>query len=197
MKTQLLYIANAVSLVAIVVLFILFFSSKKSESEVPVQAEQPAALSIAYVRMDSLLLNYNEYKAMSEELLKQEESARATLNQKATELQRDMEDFQMKIENRAFLTEERARSAQDKIVKKQRKLQELNAKMEQDLLLKQKQMNDKLAATVDSVINKYNQEKGFTFILSTAGSDNILYGEKSLNVTKEVLDLLNAPAETK
>lgn len=194
MKSTILYIVNAVMLVAIVILFVLFFGNKQEEKTVaPVQVE--GGVSVAYVRMDSLLLNYNVYKTMSEELLKQEESARATLNQKAVELQREMEDFQMKLENRAFLSEERARAAQDNIVRKQRSLQELTVKMEQDLVTKQKQMNDQLAATVDSVINVYNSEKGFTFILSTAGTDNILYGEKSLNITNDVLQLLNQPAQ--
>ena len=194
MKSTILYIVNAVMLVAIVILFVLFFGNKQEEKMVaPVQVE--GGVSVAYVRMDSLLLNYNVYKTMSEELLKQEESARATLNQKAVELQREMEDFQMKLENRAFLSEERARAAQDNILRKQRNLQELTVKMEQDLVTKQKQMNDQLAATVDSVINVYNSEKGFTFILSTAGTDNILYGEKSLNITNDVLQLLNQPAQ--
>lgn len=194
MKSTILYIVNAVMLVAIVILFVLFFGNKQEEQTVvPVQVE--GGVSVAYVRMDSLLLNYNVYKTMSEELLKQEESARATLNQKAVELQREMEDFQMKLENRAFLSEERARAAQDNIVRKQRSLQELTVKMEQDLVTKQKQMNDQLAATVDSVINLYNTEKGFTYILSTAGTDNILYGEKSLNITNDVLQLLNQPAQ--
>lgn len=191
---SILYIVNAVMVVAIVILFVLFFSSKQEETPVmPVSVE--GGVSVAYVRMDSLLLNYNVYKTMSEELLKQEESARATLNQKAVELQREMEDFQMKLENRAFLSEERARAAQDNILRKQRNLQELTVKMEQDLVTKQKQMNDQLAATVDSVINVYNSEKGYTFILSTAGTDNILYGEKSLNITNDVLQLLNQPAQ--
>lgn len=194
MKSTILYIVNAVMLVAIVILFVLFFGNKQEEKTVaPVQVE--GGVSVAYVRMDSLLLNYNVYKTMSEELLKQEESARATLNQKAVELQREMEDFQMKLENRAFLSEERARAAQDNILRKQRNLQELTVKMEQDLVTKQKQMNDQLAATVDSVINVYNSERGFTFILSTAGTDNILYGEKSLNITNDVLQLLNQPAQ--
>lgn len=194
MKSTILYIVNAVMLVAIVILFVLFFGNKQEEKTVaPVQVE--GGVSVAYVRMDSLLLNYNVYKTMGEELLKQEESARATLNQKAVELQREMEDFQMKLENRAFLSEERARAAQDNIVRKQRSLQELTVKMEQDLVTKQKQMNDQLAATVDSVINLYNTEKGFTYILSTAGTDNILYGEKSLNITNDVLQLLNQPAQ--
>ncbi len=188
MKTTLLYIINALLVVAVVALFVLFFSQEKTEVS-PVTTD--GSVSVAYVRMDSLLLNYTLYKSMSEELLKQEENARATLNQKATDLQRDMEDFQNKIENRAFLTEDRARSEQERIVKKQRDLQELNAKMEQDLLIKQKQMNDRLASTIDSVVTEYNKTKGFTFILSTAGSDNILYGESSLNITNDILTLLN------
>lgn len=188
MKTTVLYIVNALLVVSVVALFVLFFTQEK-QATIPVATEGGA--TVAFVRMDSLLLNYNVYKEMSEELLKQEESARATLNQKATALQRDMEDFQKKLENRAFLSEERARSEQERIVKKQRDLQELNAKMEQDLLVKQKQMNDRLALTIDSVVKEYNKDKGFAYILSTAGADNILYGESSLNVTNDILSILN------
>jgi outer membrane protein len=64
--------------------------------------------------------------------------------------------------------------------------------MEQDLMVKQKQMNDRLALTIDSVVKEYNQEKGYAFILSTAGTDNILYGDNALNVTDEILSILNA-----
>lgn len=192
MKTNVLYVVNALLVVAVVALFVLFFTQEKQQVA-PVTTSE--GISIAYVRMDSLLLNYTVYKEMSEELLKQEESARATLNQKATDLQRDMEDFQKKLENRAFLSEERARSEQDRIVKKQRDLQELTAKMEQDLLIKQKQMNDRLALSIDSVVKEYNQEKGYAFILSTAGSDNILYGESALNITADILQQLNQPAQ--
>ncbi|MED9996177.1 MAG: OmpH family outer membrane protein [Paludibacteraceae bacterium] len=189
MKTTVLYIVNALLVAAVVVLFVLF---AKQDKQPAVSAVTQDGISVAFVRMDSLLLNYNVYKQMSEELLKQEESARATLNQKATDLQRDMEDFQKKLENRAFLSEERARSEQERILKKQRDLQELNAKMEQDLMVKQKQMNDRLALTIDSVVKEYNQEKGYAFILSTAGTDNILYGDNALNVTDEILSILNA-----
>lgn len=191
MKTSILYVINVLLIGAVIALFVLFFS-KEEQTVAPVASD---GISIAYVRMDSLLLNYNVYKTMSEELLKQEESARATLNQKATELQRDMEDFQKKLENRAFLSEERARSEQERILKKQQDLQQLNAKMEQDLLLKQKQMNDRLGLAIDSVIAEYNQEKGFTFILSTAGSDNILYGNPACNVTDDILNKLNQTKE--
>jgi outer membrane protein len=191
MKTSILYAINAVLVAAVIALFVLFFN-KKEQVTVPVSSD---GISIAYVRMDSLLLNYTVYKTMSEELLKQEESARATLNQKAAELQRDMEDFQKKLENRAFLSEERARSEQERIVKKQQDLQQLNAKMEQDLLMKQKQMNDRLGLAIDSVITEYNKEKAYTYILSTAGSDNILYGNPACNVTGEILELLNSSAK--
>ncbi len=192
MKTTLLYIVNALLVVAVAVLFVLFFGQDKKEVA-PAVVE--GGSTVAFVRMDSLLLNYNVYKTMSEELLKQEESARATLNQKATDLQRDMEDFQKKLENRAFLSEERARSEQERIVRKQRDLQELNAKMEQELLVKQKQMNDRLAATLDSAVIEYNKTKGFSYILSTAGSDNILYGDAALNVTNDILEILNNSAK--
>ena len=59
-------------------------------------------------------------------------------------------------------------------------------------MVKQKQMNDRLASTIDSVVTEYNKEKGYTYILSTAGSDNILHGDKAFNVTSDILTLLNS-----
>ena len=123
-----------------------------------------AGISIAYVKMDSLLLNYNVYKKMSEELLSEEEKSRASLNQKATALQKEIEEFQNKVQHNAFLTQERALSEQDRLLKKQKDLQELGIKMEQELLVKQQKMTEKLNTVIDSVINKYNEEAGFDFL---------------------------------
>lgn len=152
-------------------------------------------LSIAYVKMDSLLLNYNVYKQMSEELLQEEEKSRASLNQKASALQKEVEDFQNKVQHNAFLTQERALSEQDRLLKKQKDLQELGIKLEQELLVKQQKMTERLNIVIDSVINAYNVEAQHDFILSNTGKDNILFGNQKYNITSKILSILNADSD--
>ena len=152
-------------------------------------------ISIAFVKMDSLLLNYNVYKQMSEELLQEEEKSRVNLNQKASALQKEVEDFQNKVQHNAFLTQERALSEQDRLLRKQKDLQELGVKMEQELIVKQQKMVEKLNIVIDSVVNKFNEEAGFDFILTNTGKDNILFGKEKYNITSDVLEILNADAE--
>jgi outer membrane protein len=154
-----------------------------------------SGVSIAFVKMDSLLLNYNVYKKMSEELLSEEEKSRASLNQKATALQKEIEEFQNKVQHNAFLSQERALSEQDRLLRKQKDLQELGVKMEQELIVKQQKMVEKLNIVIDSVVNKFNEEAGFDFILTNTGKDNILFGNEKYNITSDVLEVLNADAE--
>ena len=149
-------------------------------------------ISVAFVKMDSLLLNYNVYKQMSEELLQEEEKSRLSLNQKASALQKEVEEFQNKIQHNAFLTQDRALSEQDRLLKKQKDLQELGIKLEQELLVKQQKMTEKLNLVIDSVINAYNVEAGFDFIFTNTGKDNLLFGNQNYNITSKVLDILNA-----
>ncbi len=149
-------------------------------------------ISVAFVKMDSLLLNYNVYKQMSEELLQEEEKSRLNLNQKASALQKEVEEFQNKIQHNAFLTQDRALSEQDRLLKKQKDLQELGIKLEQELLVKQQKMTEKLSLVIDSVINVYNLEAKYDFILTNTGKDNILFGNQKYNITSKVLEILNA-----
>ena len=150
------------------------------------------SLSIAFVKMDSLLINYNVYKEMSEELLREEEKSRLNLNQKAAALQKEIEEFQNKVQHNAFLTQDRALSEQDRLVRKQKDLQELGIKLEQELIAKQQKMTERLSLVIDSTINEYNKEAGYDFIFTNTGKDNLLFGNEKYNITSVVLEILNA-----
>lgn len=189
-----MYIINAVLIVAVIVLFVLYAGVK---SDSPVRANFSASqdsacvLPVAYVSMDSLLLNSTMYQRFSEELLKEEENSRLNINQKANALQTEMLDFQKKIENRIYATEERARSEQERLLNKQRELQELDARLAQELLAKRDSMNVKLKNSIDSVIDIFNADRQYDFIFCNSADDNILYGRDIYNITNEVLQMLN------
>lgn len=68
------YVINGVLAVAVVILFIMQFSDKKESTVTKTfasgEGDSINLLPIAYVNVDSLLLNYNYFKDLNEQLLK-------------------------------------------------------------------------------------------------------------------------------
>lgn len=189
------YVISGVLAVAVIILFILQFSGKKGTTT-PQTKEisndgSIASLPIAYVDVDSILLNYNFSKDLSEQILKKQENARANYTQKARQLQTEMEDFRRKYENNAFLTRERAESEQQRLINKQQELQELDAKLSQELMEAQKKLNEQLRDTLIEELKKFNADKKYQMILGNTVGGTILYAENAYDITGEVLEYLN------
>lgn len=195
------YIINGVLALAVVILFVLQFTGKKNESGVTktfaVEENTSGLLPIAYVNVDSLLQNYNYSKDLNEIVVKKEENSRASVNQKLRALQTEMQDFQRKVENNAFLTRERAEQEQARLMKKQQELQDFDNRLAQELVAEQRRLNEQLRDTLVSQLRVYNKNKGYQVILSNTMGDNILLAGDAYDITKEVIEYLNknyAPA---
>lgn len=188
------YIINGVLAVAVVILFVMQFSDKKETRNVrPVASGEnlTGTLPVAYVNVDSLLENYNYAKDLNEIILKKSENSRASVNQKATSLRSEMQEFQRKIENNAFLTRERAEQEQQRLLQKQQELQELDARLSQELMNEQQKLNEQLRDTVVTQLKVFNKDKGYQIIYSNTLGDNILLANDIYDITAEVLDYLN------
>ena len=194
------YIINGVLALAVVILFVLQFTGKKESGVTKTfTAEESASglLPIAYVNVDSLLLNYNYSKDLNEIIIKKQENSRASVNQKLRSLQTEIQDFQRKVENNAFLTRERAEQEQARLMKKQQELQDFDNRLAQELVSEQQRLNEQLRDTLVSQLRVYNKDKGYQVILSNTMGDNILLAGDAYDITKEVIEYLNknyAPA---
>ena len=161
----------------------------------PKMDEQPAAVSadglkIAYVEVDSLMTQYNFAKDYSVTLQKKSNNARNTLNQKGNALQAAMANFQQKLNNNGFQSREQAASQQAAIQRQQNDLQELQARLENELASETAKFNEALRDSLQNFLKAYNEDKKFDLILSKAG-DNILMGNKKLDITQDVINGLN------
>ena len=161
----------------------------------PKMDDQPAATSgegmkIAYVEVDSLMTQYNFAKDYSVTLQKKSNNARNTLNQKGNALQAAMANFQQKLNNNGFQSREQAASQQAAIQRQQNDLQELQARLENELASETAKFNEALRDSLQNFLKAYNKDKKFDLILSKAG-DNILMGDKKLDITQDVINGLN------
>ena len=185
-------VINVVLVAAVAALFVIVLSGKK-QGETPTAAvEQSEVLPIAYLNTDSLLVNYVFAQEANEKLMKKQEDARLKLNTKARTLQNEMADFQRKLENNAFLSRERAEKEQQRLIKKQQELQELEAKLTEDIMIENQKLNIQLADTLTNFLQEFNADGRYHVILSNSAKDNVLMAAESYNITSEVIKLLNA-----
>ena len=196
------YIINGILAVAVVILFVMQFSGKKEANVAKVApASSGEAISgtlpVAYVNVDSLLENYNYAKDLNEIILKKAENSRASVNQKAAALQKDMEEFQRKIANNAFLTQERAEQEQQRLLTKRQELQDLDTRLSQELMAEQQKLNEQLRDSIVNQLKIFNQTRGFQVVFSNTAGDNILLANEAYDVTAELLEYLNKNYATK
>ena len=163
----------------------------------PKMDEQPVAadnnnsgLKIAYVEVDSLMTQYEFCKEFTLTLQKKSNNARNTLNQKGQQLQSAAANFQQKLQNNGFTSREQAESQQAAIQRQQQSLQELQARLENELAQETAKYNEALRDSLMNFLNAYNKDKKYDLILTKQG-DNILYAAKRFDITNDVINGLN------
>lgn len=165
-------------------------SAKKTEkANDKTEVKKEDAVKIAYVEIDSLMTQYQFCKDYSSILKKKTETIQSTLNNKALALQKDVADFQSKIEQGAY-TREQAESVQATLQKKQLQLQKLEQSLGTEFTNEQEKYNNALRDSLQRFLKTYNKTYGYTFVLSKAG-DNILLCDPRFDITNDVVKGLN------
>lgn len=190
-KFQIIF--DSILAAAVVALFVMVFAFRPAKSQpVEVAPVVEGNLPIAYLNLDSLLVNYTFAVEAGERLMSKQEDARLKLNTKMRTFQNEYADFQRKVENRAFLSQERAEAEANRLQRKQQELEELNEKLQQELLIENQNLNLQLADTLTNFLKEFNADGRFHMILSNTGKDNVLMAADGYDITNEVVNALNA-----
>ena len=98
----------------------------------------------------------------------------------------------MELQNNGFLTEARAIEARDQLIVKQENLRRLQEEMIEKTAREQSELNKQLFDKLTAFLKVFNKEKGFDIVLSTQLGGNVLFAVEGYDITKEVVDGLNA-----
>ena len=189
---------------AVVALFVLFFVAVPRSKKAAVAEVEPqgALLPIAIVNTDSILKHYTLAIEASDKLMARYEESTVKLDTKAKSLQkeyetfqRDVLDFQRKVEANAFLSRERAESEQarlqkkeQQLVTKQQDLENLRQKLSNDFMNEQAALTQQLQDSVQAYLREYNADGHLHLILNDAVLMNKVAG---YDITDEVIEALN------
>lgn len=187
-------VLNVVLLIAVVVLYVLYFTGNKSNTTTNQEntaVVTGAGTKIVYINTDTLLSNYLLSVELNEAFLKKQEERRTELNMKAKQLDQQANDFQRKLENGGFISRERAEAARQELLDKNQKLQLLQQEMTEKSMKEQSELNKRLFEAITACLSQYNKEKGYNIVLSTVMAGNVLYAQDGFDITNDVVRRLN------
>ena len=190
---------------AVVALFVLFFTVNPWEKKPAVQEVQAQGelMPIAIINTDSILKHYTLAVEASDKLMNRYEESTVKLDTKAKSLQkeyetfqRDVLDFQRKVEANAFLSRERAESEQARLQKKeqqlmakQQELENLRQKLSADFMAEQNELTQQLQDSVQQYLREYNADGHYHLVINDAVLMNKVAG---YDITNQVIEALNA-----
>ncbi len=169
-----------------------FASCNNAPKENDTAADAPAApaeLKIAYVEVDSVMSQYVFAKESQEALQKKAQNIQNTLASKQQALEAAATKLQQDYQANA-LTQDMAQTRQAAIQRQSNDLQALNQRLTNEFQAETDRFNAALSDSIQHYLAAYNKDKKYSLILTKVG-DNILFADKKLDITKEVIAGLN------
>ncbi|HKI89493.1 MAG TPA: OmpH family outer membrane protein [Draconibacterium sp.] len=185
-------IVSIVLFVAVAVLYFFYFTDSDSgESGIIEKAAgnpDSGSLRIAYVKADSVILNYDLAQDLHDDFTKKQEAYTSEYGTKRQSFEKDAADFQEKVQRGGFLTEQRAVQERDRLVGRQQEISKLDQELSTKLADMQAANNKQILDSLLNYLKEYNIGKKYDYILNGA---DVLIGNDASNITAEVLKALN------
>ncbi|MFA6152058.1 MAG: OmpH family outer membrane protein [Chitinophagaceae bacterium] len=150
----------------------------------------PSSGKIAYVNVDTLQVKYKFWKTEADALTAEQASVESELQRSAQQLQNDIAAFQQKAQTGA-LSETEGKAAQQRLGQMQQSLETRRTTLAEQLQAKQMAFSEKLQKNIDEYLAIYNKDNKYDYIMSYTKSGQILYANKALDITEDVLKGLN------
>jgi len=144
---------------------------------------------IVYVNTDTLLTNYEYSKDMRKRVEDKQKSVGGTVQSQLYALQREGADYQ---KSAATMSADERQKTEARLQRESQDYQKAQQSASADI---QNFANDESQKQYDKIANflkDYAKEKGYKMILTYArGNSAVLYGDKGLDITADVLKRLN------
>ena len=182
-----------VALVAVAVLYVLYFTggnqsaNNAAEQQTAARADD-GSLKIAYVKADSVIVNYDLAQNLHDEFTKKQEAYNSEYGTKRQSFEKEAAAFQEKLQRGGFLTEQRAIQERDRLVGREQEIVQLDQELSQKLAEMQTANNQQILDSLMNYLEEYNKTKNYDYIFS---GGEILIGPDAHNITAEVLKALN------
>lgn len=167
--------------------------NKATKAEAEAEAAEAAAGNIAYFCVDEVLAGYQMAIDLNAAFEKKAKGVNDDLERRNKKLENEQKELADKL-NKGLVTRSTAEVQYNKLQEKVASFQQLLQQKNNELAEEQSVMLNNIANAIGEYVKKYNEEKGYTMIFSTASgllSQPVVDADPALNITSELIEGLN------
>lgn len=211
MNNNLHWALHAISLTAIAVLFYLQFQQNPAQTSLGAAsgsfteaAEEEElnydlndttgtsqagfAMRIVYVNADSILTRFDYYKKLRASMEAKAKRSEAELEGEARKLEAEYADAQKKAQG---MSQEQLAFLEQGLMRKQQNIMMLRENLAKELADEEEKLDKLLREKVQAYFKKLSKAEGYDYVLSYHYGSNVVYGDKSHDITARVIQDLN------
>ncbi len=203
MNQRISLIFNVLLSIAVIVLYVLHFSSTRSGSsesgsdenvwiEDTTLAQKALAsnkpLKIVFIKADSIYVKYEYYNNLKKGIESKARRSEAELEGEMKRLEKDYEDAQRRAQS---MSKEQIMELEQRFGQRQQQLAQLRDRLSEELAIEEEKLNKQLRGKVQDYFNRIASENNFDYIVSYFPGSNVVWANDSLDITAKVLNDLN------
>ena len=191
-------ILSAICILAVGLLYVLHFKDKTDKEVTTEQTYEETAIPldisstpIAYINIDTVVNNYDLYFDLKQKFERKYKTSEAELASKEKAYKKDVEDYQYKVQ-RGLVTRSDAQNLEQQILNKQQNLLKLQENLRLELAEEEQVMLRQVLHSITAFLQELQSEYKYQFVFgTTAIGGNVLYADKNLDITRQVIRGLN------
>jgi outer membrane protein len=182
----------AVLFLAVALLYFLQFSGNKSKKSVKeTNIKESPAQGIAFINIDTVIYKFDMFFDRREDLMAKQKKAEAELNSKGKLYEKNGKDYQDKV-SKGLVTRATAAEMEQALVQQQQELVTLRDNLQSNLLEEEQVMNRQIIDYITTFLDENKSDYNYQYILGKSFGSVVLYGDSGLDITRRVLDAINA-----
>ena len=185
-------ILGIVAILAAAFLFIWEFALTNDEERAEHQsAEQKMTSSnIPYVEIDTIILNFDMYFDLRDELMVKQQNSEAELNTKGRQYETGARDYEEKV-RKGLVTRATAAQMEQNLLQQQQDLLNLRNELETQLMEEEQVMNRRILNYIYDFLEEFSANNNYDYILAKSFGSPVMYANDSLDITQVVLKGVN------
>ncbi|QZT36610.1 OmpH family outer membrane protein [Halosquirtibacter xylanolyticus] len=180
--------SNSIALLLSLIVVLVFSACNQNNQETKTASAPVNNGKIAFVRMDSLVVNYYLAKEINEAFQETQKGYNKEFGAKKQKFTEDAQAFQAKLQRGGFLTETSARKERDRILAMEQEVKKMDYELSAKLQKIQAENNQRVLDSLNAVLDRFQDAQHYKYILDGAA---VLRTEGGDNITSEILDILN------
>lgn len=187
-KNTILIALNVVTILAVIVLFVLFFTTAKNPKNTPPKSLDK--ITYAFVNTDTLMQHYDFVLDVQVDLAKTEKMLQNQYANAAATFKKDYDDY-IKRASAGLLSLDQQKKKEEELGNRQQQIAEMEQNLGMQLQEEKLKRNMEVHDSIVNHIRRYNQSKDYTFIFEQSYGGGLLFANPALDITADILKGLN------